>query len=178
MPSAFGDKDRKEETMSIYIAYRNLKVHYMQNNACGGTPFNNDYKFTSIKDGICYLLTQNNTNYPVSKEEGDKFIEDVLNKCTGEHRGIFPFVPEINGKETAAVIEQTRDVDDGYGKMKQHFYYDMDDEVLLEMLDSLKDGCGEPLSLRMIQIQKRLYLMVIRYCPGREIGTAETVERM
>ena len=134
--------------MSIYIAYRNLRVHYAQNNGCGGAAFNNDYKFTGIKDDIYYLLTQNNTNYAVSKEDGERFIEDVMNKCTGEHPGFFPFVPSINGKETAAVIERTRDVDNGRFKNKQIFYYDMDDEVLLGMLDSLRAGCGDPLNER------------------------------
>lgn len=49
--------------MCLYIAYRNLKDHYAQNNACSGPSFNNDYKFTAINDGVYYLLTKDNMNY-------------------------------------------------------------------------------------------------------------------
>ena len=131
--------------MHLYIAHRNLKEHFEQNNGFGGVPYNNDYRFTSIKDGIYYLLTQNGVNWAVSKEDGEKFIEDVLSKCTGEHRGIFPFVPSLNGKETAAVIEISREVDNGRRKMTEYLYHDMDDEVLFQMLEELKAKCGEPL---------------------------------
>lgn len=134
--------------MYLYIAHRNLKIHYAQNNGCGGPAYNNDYKFTCINGGIYYLLTQNGTNYAVSKENGTKFIEEVKSKCTGEHPGFFPFVPSLNGRETAAVIEMSRDVDNGRFTMEQHFYYDMDDEVLLQMLDDLKAKSGEPLNAR------------------------------
>ena len=126
--------------MYLYIAYRNLKDHYAQNNACGGPPFNNDYKFTAINDGVYYLLTKDNMNYAVTKENGDKFIEEVKGKCNGEHFGFFPLVPSLNGKETAAVVEMSQD--------RKQFYYDMDDEVLLQMLDDLKAKSGEPLNER------------------------------
>ena len=136
--------------MYVYIAYRNLSYYYAQNNLAGGVLVNNDYKFTCIKDGIYYLLTQNNTNYAVSKEAGDKFIEDVLSKCTGEHKGYFPFVPSLNGKNTAAVVEMDRVVDINGYDMEQRFHYDMDDELLLQMLDELKAGSGEPLDERAL----------------------------
>lgn len=136
--------------MYLYIAYRDLKTHFIQNNGFGGPPYNNDYKFTAIKDGIYYLLTLDHTSYAVSKENGDKFIEDVKSKCTGEHPGLFPFVPSLNGKETAAVIEMTREVENGRFTMEQHFYYDMDDEVLLQMLEELKAKSGEPLDARAL----------------------------
>lgn len=126
--------------MYLYIAYRNLKDHYAQNNLCGGPSYNNDYRFTAICDGVYYLLTKDNMNYAVSKENGDKFIEDVKSKCTGEHPGFFPSVPSLNGKETAAVVEMSRD--------RNQFYYDMDDELLLQMLDDLKAKSGEPLNER------------------------------
>lgn len=126
--------------MYLYIAYRNLKDHYAQNNACGGPSYNNDYRFTAICDGVYYLLTKGNMNYAVSKENGDKFIEEVKSKCNGEHFGFFPLVPSLNGKETAAVVEMSQD--------RNHFYYDMDDELLLQMLDDLKAKSGNPLNER------------------------------
>lgn len=126
--------------MYLYIAYRNLKAHYAQNNACGGPSYNNDYRFTAICDGVYYLLTKDNMNYAVSKETGDKFIEDVKSKCIGEHPGFFPSVSSLNGNETAAVVEMSQD--------RNQFYYDMDDELLLQMLDDLKAKSGEPLNER------------------------------
>ena len=116
--------------MYLYIAYRNLKDHYAQNNACGGPPCNNDYRFNAICDGVYYLLTKGNMNYAVS----------VKSKCNGEHFGYFPLVPSLNGKETAAVVEMSQD--------RNHFYYDMDDELLLQMLDDLKAKSGNPLNER------------------------------
>ena len=77
---------------------------------------------------------------PVSKENGDKFIEEVKSKCNGEHFGFFPLVPSLNGKETAAVVEMSQD--------RNHFYYDMDDDLLLQMLDDLKAKSGNPLNER------------------------------
>ena len=134
--------------MYTYIAYRNLKDHFFQNSCCGGTPVNNDYRLTLVKDGNRHLLTLGSLNYAVTKESGDKFIEDVLSKCTAEHKGFFPLIQSLNGKETAAVIEMTREVDMGTTTMQQYFYYDMDDEVLLQMLDNLRAKSGEPLSSR------------------------------
>ena len=72
--------------MYLYIAYRNLKDHYAQNNACGGAPYNNDYRFTAICDGVYYLLTKGNMNYAVSKENGDKFIEEVKSRLLTEKK--------------------------------------------------------------------------------------------
>ena len=118
--------------MYIHIAYRNLKEHFTQNNGCGGVPYNNDYSLTSVKDGKYYLLTKDHNSYAVSKEAGEQFIQDVLSKCTGENRGMFPFCPSYNGKETAAVVEITRKVEKGRITMNEYVYYDMDDEVLLK----------------------------------------------
>jgi len=138
--------------MYIYIAYRDLKTHYTQNSLYGGVPYNNDYKFTAIKDGLYYLLTLNGANYRVSKEAGEKFIEDVLNKCTGEHQGSFPFVRSLNGKDMAAVIERSREVDlRGRGHLtSQDFHYDMDADVLYQMLEELRAGSGEPMDKRAL----------------------------
>ena len=136
--------------MHVYIAYRNLKDHYFQNTLCGGPPLNNDYRFTPVKDGIYYLLTQNNLNYAVSKEEGDKFIENVLSKCSGEHQGLFPLCQSLDGKETAAVVEMSRTVDNGRISVQQYYYCDMDADVLLQMLDDLKSRSGEPLDAKAL----------------------------
>ena len=136
--------------MYLYIARRDLKYYFSQNCACGGVPVNNDYRFTAIKDGLYYLLTLNNANYAVSKEDGDKFIEDVKSKCTGEHRGSFPLVPSLNGRDTAAVVEMEREVDIGNYKTNQNFYYDMDDEVLFQMMEDLRSRSGEPLDKRAL----------------------------
>lgn len=136
--------------MYIYIAYRDLKFHYSQNSAFGGVPVNNDYRFTVANDGIKYLLTKNGASCAVSKEDGDKFIEEVMKRCGGEHPGYFPLIPSLNGKDTAAVIEKEREVESGNHTMKQTFYYDMDDEVLLQMLDSLKERSGAPMDERAL----------------------------
>ena len=136
--------------MYIYIAYRDLRTHYTQNSMCGGLPYNNDYKFTAINDGIYYLLTLNGANYAVSKEAGEKFIEDVLSKSTGEHEGSFPFVQSLNGKDMAAVIERSREVDlNGY-KSSRTFHYDMDADVLYQMLEELRTGSGDPMDKRAL----------------------------
>lgn len=146
--------------MSIYIAYRNLKVHFSQNNGCGGVPYNNDYCFTTTKNGGNYLLTIDHNNYSVSKEDGEQFISDVLSKCTGEHRGLFPLCPSYNGKETAAVIEVTREVEKHGFTTNEYVYCDMDDEVLLQMLEDLRSRSGEPLDQRAL----------INYCyPNAEL---------
>lgn len=136
--------------MYLYIAYRNLKDHFIQNNAYGGVPVNHDYRFTAVKDGIYYLLTQDNTNYAVSKEEGMKFIEDVLSKCTGEHIGLFPSCASIDGKETAAVVELTRPVECGNTTRNEYVYCDMDADVLLQMLEDLKSRSGEPMDSKTL----------------------------
>lgn len=136
--------------MDVYIAYRNLRDFFAQNNACGGIPVNNDYRFTPVKDGIYYLLTWSNNNYAVSKEDGEKFIEEVLQKCTDEHPGFFPLVPSVNGKDAAAVIEITRDVEKNGFTRKRPFYCDMDAEVLLEMLENLRAKSGAPMDERAL----------------------------
>lgn len=136
--------------MYVYIAYRNLRDNFAQNSACGGVPVNNDYRFTLANDTDRFLLTQGGANYAVSKEAGNKFIEDVLSKCTGEHRGFFPLTPSLNGKETAAVVETERNVDMNGRTVKQVFYMDMDDEVLLQMLEELKACSGAPLDERAL----------------------------
>ena len=94
--------------MYLYIAYRNLKDHYAQNNVCGCPSYNNDYRFNAICDGVYYLLTKGNMNYAVSKENGDKFIEEVKSKCNGEHFGYFPLVPSLNGKEPQPLLRCRR----------------------------------------------------------------------
>ena len=136
--------------MDLYIAYRNLKDHFCQNNACGDIPVNNDYRFTPVKDGIYYLLTRGNDNYAVPKEDGEKFIEEVMGKCTGEHPGFFPLVPSLNGKDAAAVIEITREVEMNGFTRKQPFYCDMDDGVLLGMLEDLRAKSGAPMDERSL----------------------------
>ena len=134
--------------MYMYIAHRNLKDHYHYNSGCGGVPYNNDYKFTAVKDGMYYLLTRYNENYAVSKEAGEKFIEDVVSKCTGDHQGSFPFAPSYNGKEIAAVVELEREVETERGSFRRDFYFDMDEAVLFQMLEELRAGSGEPLDAR------------------------------
>lgn len=136
--------------MHVYIAYRNLNDHFVQNNMCGGTPVNNDYRLTEVKDGIYFLLTWGSNNYAVSKEAGDKFIEDVLGKCSGEHPGFFPLCPSYEGKETAAVVEMSRVMDNGRITMDICFYYDMDADVLLQMLEDLRACSGEPLDSKAL----------------------------
>ena len=83
----------------------------------------------------------NGANYAVSKETAEKFIQDVLDKCTGKNNGFFPLVPSLNGKETAAVVEVRPE-------REMPFYYSMDDEVLYQMLEELRSGSGDPLSPR------------------------------
>ena len=122
--------------MSIYIGYRDLKQHFQDNLCGGGILPNRDYRLEKTSDDA-YILTFQSAGYAVSKERAERFINEVLDKCTGRHSGCFPLVPSVNGKETAAVIEEFENF--------EHFHYDMDDEVLLSMLTVLKDESGEPL---------------------------------
>lgn len=122
--------------MSVYIAYRDLVRHFMDNSMMGGVPQNNDIRLATAGTGV-YLLSFGNVNYAVTDERAEQFVKDVLAKCTGKNRGLFPFVREYNGKKTAAVVEVHEGSDYGY--------YDMDDEVLLKMLEDLKGESGEPL---------------------------------
>lgn len=131
--------------MYVYIAHRDIKDYCSQNNGLGGNPANNDYRFTCIKDGVYYLLTKNDSNYAVSKEAGDKFIENVLSRCTGEHQGYFPMNGSPDGKDTAAVIEMERKVTAGTRSRKMVYYFDMDDETLFQMLEDLRKLSGDPL---------------------------------
>lgn len=125
--------------MNIYIAYRDLEQNFMENSMMGRQPMNLDFRFTNVKDGI-YLITSGNQNYAVTRERGEQFTNDVLAKCTGKHQGLFPLMRELNGKKTAAVVE--------IHKEREYAYYDMDDEVLLNMLNALKEESGEPLTER------------------------------
>ena len=136
--------------MYLYIAHRNLREYFERNTCCGGSPYNNDYKFTDIKDGMYYLLTKYGTNYAVSKEDGDRFVEEVKSKCTDEHPGSFPLIRSLNGKDTAAVVMMDRDVDLGGYISNRTFHYDMDDDLLLQMLEDLRARCGEPLDARAL----------------------------
>jgi len=125
--------------MYVYIGYRNLPEYLSQQNQCGGTSGNTDHRLTTAKSGV-YILTFGGQNYAVSTERAEKFTEEVLSKCTDKHRGFFPLEPSYNGKKYAAVIEIHKDRDIAY--------YDMDEEVLLQMLTALKDESGDPLDQR------------------------------
>ena len=125
--------------MYAYIAYRDLPRYLIRMNAAGAVPENPDSRITMNVNGV-YLLTFDGADYAVSNERAEKFIEEVLEKCTDKHRGFFPMVPDYNGRTTAAVVE--------VGDEKGHAYYDMDDDLLLQMLASLKDECGSPLDRR------------------------------
>ena len=96
--------------MSIYIGYRNLKQHF-QDNICGGGILPNRDCRLEKTEGDDYLLTFQGAAYAVSKERAEQFINEVLDKCTGRHSGCYPLAPSVNGKETAAVIEETEDLE-------------------------------------------------------------------
>lgn len=128
--------------MYVYIAYRNLPQHFSENAGCGGVPVNRDYRFVNVKDDI-YLLIHKGSNYAVSKEDAEKFIQDVLGKCTEKKNGFFPLMQSLNGKETAAVVDIRNDDE-------PHCHYLMDDEVLYQMLEDLRSGSGEPMDPRQL----------------------------
>lgn len=132
-------KRRSMIFMSVYIAYRDLAKYQFQMSLCGGTPVNPDFRLNSVGDGI-YLLICDNSNYAVTKERAEQFKNEVLSKTTGSHNGLFPMVPELNGKKTAAVIQ--------INEAGQTMWYDFDDELMLKMLTDLKDELGEPLDRR------------------------------
>ena len=113
--------------MSIYIAYRDLEQYLFEQTLCGGVPRNNDYRLTTVAKDV-YLLTCGDGNYAVAKDKGEQFVNEVMAGTTGEHKGYFPLVRDLNGKKTAAVVEDR----------VKCVYSDFDDEVLLKMLDSLK----------------------------------------
>lgn len=126
--------------MDIYIGYRDLAYYNSRMNVCGGTPENPDHRLYTVKDDI-YLLIFCGQNYAVTKERAERFAEEVMSKSTGSHPGHFPLmITEVNGKNTAAVIEIKDD--------KGTICYDFDDELLLKMLTELKDECGNPLDKR------------------------------
>ena len=136
--------------MYIYIAYRDLKDHIALSSVSGGVPVNNDYRFTRANEGDNYLLIKDGADYAVSKEAGDRFIEKVLAGCGDEHPGYFPedAVPAGSGK--AAVIESEREVESNGRKLKRVFYYDMDPEVLFQMMEDLRKNSGDPLDARAL----------------------------
>ncbi|MBP5261424.1 MAG: hypothetical protein J6Z43_04765 [Clostridiales bacterium] len=116
--------------MYVYIGYRDLAAYYMQNACMGGKPVNNDYRLYTFTDGI-YVLHCGGADYAVSTDEAEKFVKEVLSGTTGKHPGYFPLVSDFGGKKTAAVVEIRDEADCSY--------YDFDDQLLLKMLDDLKD---------------------------------------
>ena len=130
----------EERYMFVYIAYRDLMQYYSENSGLGGVLSNHDQRFYSVKDDL-YMLVFDGQSYAVSKTAAEKFIEEVRSKCGEEHLGFFPLIASLNGKNTAAVVEMCPD-------NGQYYYYDMDDEVLLEMLKDLKSGSDGPMSRR------------------------------
>ncbi len=125
----------------VYIGYRNLPFYLAEQAQTGGVPNNSDLRLTVSKSGA-YLLTFGGLDYAVSVERAEEFTADVISKCTGKNRGFFPSDIQVlsDGKQFAAVVEVREDRD--------YYYYDMDGEVLLQMLTALKDECGEPLDKR------------------------------
>ena len=111
MNTAWPDKSRvkrKGNNMYVYIAYRDLKDHIALSSVSGGVPVNNDYRFTRANEGDSYLLIKDGAEYAVSKEAGDRFIEEVLGRCGGEHRGFFPEDVMPGVSEKAAVARSFR----------------------------------------------------------------------
>lgn len=135
---------RKDLSMYIYIAYRDLEEHLSLNNGFGGIPVNNDYRFIRAGEGDSYVLIKYGAEYAVSKEAGDRFIEEVLGKCGDPHPGFFSedVMPGVSKK--AAIVEAEREVENNGRKWKRTFYYDMDAEVLFQMLEDLRERSGEP----------------------------------
>jgi len=125
--------------MYKYIGYRDLPRYFNEHNQMGGTPTNSDSRLTTTENDV-FLLTFAGANYAITQERAEQFVQEVLSKCTDKHKGFFPRGPEYNGKSTAAVVEIRED--------NEYFYYDMDDELLLQMLTDLKDECGSPLDHR------------------------------
>lgn len=125
--------------MSVYFAYRDLPKYKLEMTICGGTPINPDYRLNSVGDDI-YLLVCGKNNYAVTKERAEQFREEVLAKTTGVHEGLFPMVSDLNGKQTAAVVQ--------INEPFKTVWYDFDDELMLKMLNDLKDEIGEPLDQR------------------------------
>ena len=124
---------------TVYIAYRYLPGYNQECRSMNGNPAIYDNRLTNRKNNV-YLLEFGNSSYAVSTERGDQFVEEVLSKCTDKHRGLFP--SELPGcdKEYVAVVE----ISEG----SLYSYYDMDADVLLQMLETLKAESGEPLTRR------------------------------
>ena len=116
---------------------------YIQANyGTGGNPVNNDQRLTSVKDGL-YLLDFDRMHYAVSKERAERFIDEVISGSTGKHRGSFPMsINMMEGKTNVAVVE----ICEGFDR----FHYDFDEEVLLQMLETLKNESGEPMDRRAL----------------------------
>ena len=116
---------------------------YIQANyGAGGNPVNNDQRLTSVKDGL-YLLDFDRMHYAVSKERAERFIDEVISGSTGKHRGSFPMsINMMEGKTNVAVVE----ICEGFDR----FHYDFDEEVLLQMLETLKNESGEPMDRRAL----------------------------
>ena len=128
--------------MRVYIAYRNLKSYIDLNYGAGGNPVNNDQRLTSVKDGL-YLLEFSGMHYAVSKERAERFINEVISGSTGKHKGSFPMsINMMHERENVAVVE----ICEGYDR----YHYDFDEEVLLQMLETLKNESGEPMDRRAL----------------------------
>ena len=128
--------------MTVYIGYRNLTSYIQANYGAGGNPVNNDQRLTSVKDGL-YLLDFDRMHYAVSKESAERFIDEVISGSTGKHKGSFPMsINMMEGKTNVAVVE----ICEGFDR----FHYDFDEEVLLQMLETLKNESGEPMDRRAL----------------------------
>ena len=126
---------------SVYIAYRYLPGYNQECCSMNGNPAKFDSRLSNRKNNV-YLLEFGNDSYAVSAERGDQFVEEVLSQCTDKHRGLFH--SELPGcdKEYVAVVEVRED--------SLYSYYDMDADVLLQMLKTLKAESGEPLTRRAL----------------------------
>jgi hypothetical protein len=128
--------------MEVYIGYRNLKSYIDLNYGAGGNPVNNDQRLTSVKDGL-YLLEFSGMHYAVSKERAERFIDEVISGSTGKHKGSFPMsINMMHERENVAVVE----IYEGYDR----YHYDFDEDVLLQMLEALKNESGEPMDRRKL----------------------------
>ncbi|MBR2523935.1 MAG: hypothetical protein IKE53_05795, partial [Clostridiales bacterium] len=75
------EKQARRQIMYAYIAYRDLPRYLIRMNAVGAVPENPDSRITMNVNGV-YLLTFDGADYAVSNERAEKFIEEVLEKCT------------------------------------------------------------------------------------------------
>ena len=128
--------------MKVYIGYRNLTSYIQANYGAGGNPVNNDQRLTSVKDGL-YLLDFDRMQYAVSKERAERFIDEVISASSGKHKGFFPMNMKMMEKKTNVAVVQ---IYEGY----DCYYYDFDEEVLLQMLEALKNESGDPMDRRTL----------------------------